>query len=129
MSARIGCPHPNPPPRGRGLLLTLALFSSICLLLACQPNPADERAAAEALARGDAALSAQQWQAAIAAYGEAIRRKPTLAAAYLGRSAAAFAGGDLDQAERDCTRVIALHPRTPNDVPALTSRQEAEAYE
>src|SRR5207247_1651103 len=51
----------------------LVLLLLVVLLVACQPNPADERAAAQALARGDAALSAQQWQAAIAAYGEVTR--------------------------------------------------------
>ncbi len=86
-------------------------------------------AANAAMARGQQALGTQQWDAAIAAFSEAIQHQPARADAYLARSAAAFAKGDLDLAEQDCTRVIALHPRTPNDVPALVAQMEAEAYE
>lgn len=126
-------PQSRPETRG-AVARTRKLLVVCCALIAvvlsgCQPSAAAERAARAAMARGQAALSAQRWQEAIDAFGEAIALRPALADAYLGQGAAAAAKGDLDLAERDYSRVIQLRPRSPNDVPQLTAQAEAEAYE
>lgn len=55
-------------------------------------------------------LGDQQYEKAIAAYSDAIRRDPKYSFAYLGRGDAYLAKGDLDRAALDYNHAVRLDP-------------------
>ena len=68
-------------------------------------------AAADALKKGKACLEKKDFDAAIAAFTEAIRLDPKDAVAYSERGRAYVEKGDLDKAIADCSEAIHLDPK------------------
>ncbi|MFO7947116.1 MAG: hypothetical protein R6V19_09890 [Armatimonadota bacterium] len=67
-----------------------------------------EESAQEAYRQGADQLEMNQLDPAIASFGRAIKRDPTMAAAYMGRAQAFATKGDIRQALHDWGRVMAL---------------------
>ena len=88
------------------IVALLALSSAIVHSLATEPSPAPEPCE-----RGRFCLDKGDFDAAIAAYTEAIRRDPSNAIAYCNRGRCYIVKDDLDKALADLTESIRLDPK------------------
>ena len=68
--------------------------------------------AADACQKGMACLEKKDYDAAIAAFTEAIRLDPTNAEAYCNRGRAHGMKGEYDRTISDCTEAIRLDPKS-----------------
>ncbi len=91
---------------------TCKCWASVLIVVLLLPNvAASADAAMEAYEKGAACLEKKDYDAAIAAFTEAIRLNPTTAEAYCGRGQAYENKGEHNKAIADCTEAIRLNPK------------------
>src|SRR5688572_27743570 len=96
----------------------LAVFVALCSLgnltsHAADPSPADLKAAAAAVERGNKLLGEEKFDQAIKEYDEAIRLAPTFGRAYLGRGIVKGAKAEWKKAVADFDEAVRLEPEAP----------------
>jgi tetratricopeptide (TPR) repeat protein len=82
-----------------------------CTALIGSGDESDADLVSDYVSRGNAHADRQDFDQAIADYGEALRRNPTGAALYYDRAAVWRLKGDYDKAIADYDRAIAINPR------------------
>jgi len=92
----------------------IVALAGALILLGCVPahgpSAADQKLAEEAIAKGRSSFDKADFNAAIAAFTEAIRLNPECAGAYTNRGLAYTYSGLLDRAIADLTEAIRLDP-------------------